>query len=164
MKGKTMVFVERATTAGYVFPLAYFKRHGVTDVNSYFSDHYFAGSHDAAIFAVLSGQADVGGAKNTIYDRVRKTHPEIDQKLDILASSPRVPSNGLCVKPEMKESLKQGLKEELLGLHSHQKGLKILKKLGALRFVETRKEDYQPVMDVANEAGIKLEGYYYINK
>jgi phosphonate transport system substrate-binding protein len=29
MKGKTLALVERATTAGYVFPLAWFKLQGV---------------------------------------------------------------------------------------------------------------------------------------
>lgn len=41
MKGKKMVFVAKATTAGYVFPVAYFKENGVKDINSFFSEYYF---------------------------------------------------------------------------------------------------------------------------
>lgn len=165
MKGKIMVFVERATTAGYLFPLAYFKSHGVTDIGAYFAEHYFAGSHDAAILAVLGGQADVGACKNTIYDKVRKTRPEIDQELVILASSARVPSNGLCVKASLDESLKKRLKEALLGLHETPKGLdEVLKQLDALRFVETSQKDYQPVIDIARDAGISLNEYRYQNQ
>jgi phosphonate transport system substrate-binding protein len=47
MKGKKMAFVEKATTAGYIFPVAYLKEHGVNDLNKFFSDYFFAGSHDA---------------------------------------------------------------------------------------------------------------------
>jgi len=63
MRGKTLALEERATSAGYVFPLAWFKLQGVKDINAYFSDHFFAGSHDAAIDAVLNNKADTGAEK-----------------------------------------------------------------------------------------------------
>jgi phosphonate transport system substrate-binding protein len=163
MQGKSLALVERATTAGYVFPRAWFKRNGVDDIASYFSEHYFYGSHDATIDAVLKGQADVGAAKNTIYDLVRAANPRIDQELDILVSSPRVPSNGLCVRPDIDEQYKIKLKELLLNLHNNPQGMEVLEKLGAKRFVETSKEDYQPVLDLAVEAGIDLKNYKYYN-
>ena len=68
MKGKSLAFVEMATTAGYIFPMAYFKEHGVKDIDKYFSEHYFTGSHDAAIHSVLNKEADIACAKNTIYE------------------------------------------------------------------------------------------------
>jgi len=163
MKGKTLVLVERATTAGYVFPLAWFKLQGVKDINTYFSDHFFAGSHDAAIDAVLNNEADVGAAKNTIYERMQKLHPRVDKELVILASSPRVPSNGLCVSKNFPEKYKKQLKNLLLNLHQDKKGIEVLQILGAERFVATNKEDYQPVLDLAAEAGIDLKKYDYYN-
>jgi hypothetical protein len=39
----------------------------------------------------------------------------------------------------------------------------VLKKLGSKRFVETSREDYQPVLDLAVEAGIDLKNYKYYN-
>lgn len=163
MRGKSLALVERATTAGYIFPLAWFKNNGVEDIASFFSEHYFAGSHDATIDAVLKGQADVGAGKNTIYDRVRAANPRIDKELVILASSPRVPSNGLCVRPGMDKQYKTKLKELLLNLHHDPKGLEVLEKLGAKRFVDTGREDYQPVLDMAAEAGIDIKNYKYFN-
>lgn len=163
MKGKTLALVERATTAGYVFPLAWFKHQGADNFSSYFKEHFFAGSHDATIDAVLAGEADVGAGKNTIYDRVRQGNPRIDKELTILASSPPVPSNGLCVRPEIEASIQENIKRLLLDLHNHDQGLEILRILGAKRFVETKKEDYQPVIDMAKEAGISLEKYDYYN-
>ena len=35
MKGKTMAFVEKATLAGYVFPMAYLREHGASDIDSW---------------------------------------------------------------------------------------------------------------------------------
>ena len=163
MKGKTLVLVERATTAGYVFPLAWFKLQGVKDINTYFSDHFFAGSHDAAIDAVLNNKADIGAAKNTIYERMRELHPRVDKELVILASSPRVPSNGLCVRNNLPEKHKEQLKNLLLNLHQDGKGVNVLLKFGAKYFVATSKEDYQPVINLAAEAGIDLKKYEYYN-
>jgi phosphonate transport system substrate-binding protein len=163
MKGKTLVLVERATTAGYVFPLAWFKLQGVKDINTYFSDHFFAGSHDAAIDAVLNNKADIGAAKNTIYERMRELHPRVDKELVILASSPRVPSNGLCVRNNLPEKHKEQLKNLLLNLHQDEKGVNVLLKFGAKYFVATSKEDYQPVINLAAEAGIDLKKYGYYN-
>lgn len=164
MKGKTFAFVERATTAGYLFPLAYLQRSKVLDLDSFFKEYYFTGSHDAAIQAVLSGQADIGAAKNTVYNLVRKEEPRLDKELTILASSPTVPSNGLCVRPDMIEARKERLKETLLQLHLNEEGQLALEALGAQRFVKTAKQDYQPVFDLAAEAGIDLKLYHYVNK
>ncbi|MDD5759394.1 MAG: phosphate/phosphite/phosphonate ABC transporter substrate-binding protein [Desulfobulbaceae bacterium] len=164
MKGKTFAFVEKATTAGYVFPLAYLKRHQVINLDDYFKAYYFTGSHDAAIEAVLNGRADVGATKNTIYNFVRKTDPRLDSELVILATSPKVPSNGLCVKPEMASATKERLRQELLTLHLSQEGLVVLKSLGFQRFAKTSKEDYQPVFELSEEAGINLKEYRYVNE
>lgn len=163
MKDKKLALVERATTAGYIFPLAWLKRQGVDSIENYFSEHVFAGSHDATIDEVLNNKADVGAAKNTIYDRMRALYPRIDNELVILASSPRVPSNGLCVRKNIPETYKEQLKNLLLDLHQNPEGLKVLKRLGAKRFVETGREDYQPVFDLAAEAGIDLNNYDYYN-
>ncbi len=163
MKDKILVLVERATTAGYVFPLAWFKRHGVDDPIHYFKEKYFAGSHDATIDAVLNGQADVGAGKNTVYDRIRETNPRVERELEILAISPPVPSNGLCVRPGLSEQTKNLLKKSLLELDTDPEGIKVLATLGAKRFVETKREDYQPVIDLADEAELNLKGYQYYN-
>jgi phosphonate transport system substrate-binding protein len=164
MKGRTMAFVERATTAGYIFPLAYFKRNGVKDHTRYFKEFFFSGSHDAAVDAVFKGEADIGAAKNTIFDFYMETNPQAKDEIVILESSPKVPSNGLCVIPTMDSSLKKKLKNTLLYLDKYPDGRPVLKKLRAIRFVETRKEDYQPVMDLSAEAGISLKEYQYENK
>lgn len=164
MKGKKMAFVEKATTAGYLFPLAYLRENGVTDVDHFFSEYFFSGSHDAAIYAVLNGKADVGAAKNSIYDRVRKEERRVEAELVILAESPRVPSNGLCVRKGLNDALKEKLRGALLGLNNDPEGTNVLKKFGALKFIETTVQDYQPVFDLATKAHIDIKTYDYRNK
>lgn len=164
MKGKKFAFVERATTAGYVFPLAYLKDHGISDIDSYLHSYYFAGSHDAAIDAVLKKKADVGAAKNTIYDMMLAGKPSLEKELRIIARSPAVPSNGLCVRKELDDVLKRKLREALLAMHTDPEGKTVLSRFGALKFIETTERDYNPVHLLAQEAGIDLTKYNWRNE
>lgn len=164
MKGKTMAYVDRATTAGYVFPVAYLKENGVSSPEKYFREFYFTGSHDAAIDAVLTKKADVGAAKHSVYDRVNREHSRVEKELVILAQSPPVPSNGLCVRKDLDENLKKTLKDALLGIHTDPEGQAVLKQFGALKFIETTAADYEPVNQLAVKAGIDLKKYNWKNK
>jgi ABC-type phosphate/phosphonate transport system substrate-binding protein len=67
------------------------------------------------------------------------------------------------VRPGIDEQYKTKLKDLLLNLHHNPQGQEVLKKLGSKRFVETSREDYQPVLDLAVEAGIDLKNYKYYN-
>jgi len=164
MRGKRMAYVDRATTAGYVFPLAWLRQHGIATPDRFFGEHWFTGSHDAAISAVLEGKADVGAAKHSVFDRVRRENPRIDRELVVLASSPSVPSNGLCVRADLAEDLREALRRALLDLHSDPDGAVVLRELGALRFIETSAADYAPVIELSHRAGIDLKRYQFGNE
>ncbi len=164
MKGKRMAFVEKATTAGYLFPLAYLRENGINNGMNFFGSHFFAGSHDAAVYAVLNKKADVGAAKHSMYARLAKEDPRIGKELVILAESPDVPSNGLCVRKGLDRELTKKLRSALLGLHSDPEGQAVLKQFGALRFIETTVKDYDPVFDMVRKASIDVKNYEYVNK
>jgi phosphonate transport system substrate-binding protein len=164
MRGKRMAFVDRATTAGYVFPLAWLRQHGIPSPERFFGETYFTGSHDASVDAVLDGKADVGVAKHSVYDRVRAENPRVDEELVVLAESPSVPSNGLLVRGDLEPDLKEALRRALLELERDPEGARVLAQFGAQRFIETTAADYQPVFELAARAGIDLKRYHYRNQ
>jgi len=164
MKGKRLAFVERSTTAGYVYPMAFFREKGVSDIAAYFSEHYFAGSHDATVYAVLEGKADVGCAKHSMFDRLARKDPRVERELVILDTSPEVPSNGLCVRSDLDAQVKAGLAAVLLKMDQEPEGIDVLRKFEALRFVPTSKDDYVVVLKIAERAGIDLDNYSYSNE
>jgi phosphonate transport system substrate-binding protein len=164
MQGKKFAFVEKATTAGYIFPLAYLQEQGVTDLDSFFSEYFYAGSHDASLYAVLNKKADIGASKNTVYDWIRKADPRIDAEIVILAESSKVPSNGLCVRKDLKIAIRQKLKSLLLNLDGSPEGRAVLQKMKAVKFIETTVDDYRPVISLAEKAGIDLRRYEYRNE
>lgn len=161
MKNRRMAYVDKATTAGYLFPVAHLRMNGVADPERFFSETFFTGSHDAAINAVLTRKADVGAAKNTVYDLMRKRDSRVDRELEVIAESSRVPSNGLLVRKDLQESLKNSLKTVLSGLHTDSEGKAVLQQFAALKFIETTTHDYQSVFDMAKNAHIDVMTYIY---
>jgi phosphonate transport system substrate-binding protein len=158
------VFVDKATTAGYLTALYYFKKNGVQDYRPYFRETYFAGTHMDAIRDVFNKKADIGVAKNTVFERLAKENPAIAKELQILETFPVVPENGLAFREGLSAAAKNGIKQVLLTMHNDPEGQKILVRFGARRFIETTDKDYDPVVRFSKEAGINLLTYDYMNE
>jgi phosphonate transport system substrate-binding protein len=164
MRGKRFAFVERATTAGYLFPLAFFKANGIVDLHAFLGEMIFTGSHDAAVEAVLNREADIGAAKNTIYEQLSAENSRIEKELVILASSGAVPENCLAVRKDLDPELKVALKQALLDMDKIEDGKETLHRFGARGFTETNDSDYAYLYKLAREVGINLKTYRYTNR
>ena len=163
MKGKRFAFVDKATTAGYLLPLAYFREHG-KNYRTFLRESYFTGTHEDAILDVLNRKADIGAAKNTVYERLRASDARINKELIILERSPDVPENGLAVRKGLDDLLKEKLKKALLTLNQEPEGVAVMKEFGARRFIETNNNDYRPVYRYAQAIGLNLTMYDYMNE
>lgn len=163
MKGKRFAFVDKATTAGWLLPMHYFKEQGIDDPQSWLKESYFTGTHEGAIYDVLNKKADIGAAKNTVFQRLAATDPRLSKELVILARSPDVPENAFCVREDLDSALKAKLKQTLLDMDKEEDGREILKVFGAARFIPTTRADYAPVFDFAASINLDLETYDYMN-
>ena len=161
MQNKSLVLVDRATTAGYIFQLYYFKYSSIDSLNDYFSDIIFAGSHDAAAWAVYTGEAEIGGAKNHIYNAMAEEYPDFKEQMLVLTESPEVPSNGLAVSKDLNPAIKLRIRTLLLSLHKTEEGKNILEHFGALKFIEAEDEDYRLLYTMVNALNINLQEYPY---
>lgn len=159
MKDKTFVFVDQTTTAGWLFPMHFFKANGIDEPISWLGETYYAGTHEDAILDVVNKKADIGAAKDTIFYRLAKSDQRMLKDLVILATSPPVPENALLVRRETDESLKKKLQETLLAMHLDQEGQKVLAEFGAVKFIETSTGDYEPVFNYAEGIGINFAEY-----
>lgn len=152
MQGKSIVFVDPATMEGYLFPLAYLKRQGVTDFNKFFNRFSSVGSHAATIFAVLDGSADIGAAKSTAFNKLALHGQSLQQQLDIIAQSPKVPEFTLCIKNDVDQNLRAKLAAVLFQMDKTNLGQKVLGKFQALRFIKANKADFVKIEEMAKEA------------
>lgn len=163
MKGRIFALVDKATTAGWLLPLHYFKQNGIDNCKDWLGEMYFAGTHEDAIQDVLNKKADIGAAKNTVFYRLARLDKRILGELEILATSPKVPENGLAVRQDLEESLRQKLSEALLQMERDPEGQQILNSLEAARFIATTAQDYAPVFAFAEGIGLDLAQYDYSN-
>ena len=152
LEGSSIVFVDPASMEGYLFPLVFFQQHGVKNINKFFQHSYFSGSHESTIFAVLDGRADVGAARDTVFNSLVSKDLSIEQDLEIIARSPKVPEITLCIKSEINQDLKNKLSNILLQMDRTDDGMKVLQQFKAKRFVKSNKEDFIIIEKMARKA------------
>jgi phosphonate transport system substrate-binding protein len=152
LEGSSIVFVDPASMEGYLFPLVFFQQHGVKNINKFFQRSYFSGSHESTIFAVLDGRADVGAAKDTVFNRLVSKDFSIEQDLEIIARSPKVPEITLCIKTGLDQDLKKKLSKILLHMDKTDDGRKVLQQFKASSFVKSNKEDFIIIEKMARKA------------
>lgn len=150
MKDKTFVFADN-TSAGSLFPLHYFKENDIDAPSSWLGELFYSGTHEDAILDVINNRADIGATKDTIFYRLAESDERILDKLKILAFSSPFPENALLVSHGTDEGLKEKLREALLTMHLNKEGLQVLRKFGAVKFIETSPEDYAPVFEHGTE-------------
>lgn len=160
-RGKRAVFVDRATATGYIFALALLRENGFEGPSKYFSEHFFTGSHDSAVYAVLDGKADVGFAKSRILNKLSAKDPLIKDEIRIVAKSVDLPDTTLCIRRDIPDDFKKRLTDVLISMDKDAKGREVLKALGAQKFVEAKKGEFEAVMGLAGRAGIDLKNYGY---
>jgi phosphonate transport system substrate-binding protein len=161
MKNKKIAFVDMATATGYLFALSYLKENGISDIDAHFSDTFFTGSHDTAVYTVLSGRADIGVAKCRILQKLSMKDPLIIDEIDILSRSLHLPDNTLSIRSDLSPEFKRKLKTTLLMMHKDPKGREVLKKLEALKFIPADWSEFNAVKELCDKAGINIKRYQY---
>lgn len=161
MKGKTIALVDPATTGGYLAQREYLEHHGI-NIDTDMKIHW-AGSHEAAIKAVLSNQAQIGGAKSTVVAKFRKENSVFDTVVDIISETPKqgVPDNTLAARKGLDPGKRDLLRKTLLAMGSDPEGKKVLAKFGAAKFVTTIDNDFKPLYDLVKHLRIDLKTYPY---
>jgi phosphonate transport system substrate-binding protein len=140
----------------------YFQHHG-KNYRTFLREFYFAGTHEDAVYDVLNRKADIGAAKNTVFNRLARSDGRITEQLLVLAESPEVPENALAVRKDLDRSLRAQLQDALLAMDTDPEGERVLKTFGARRFILTRNSDYKAVYDYAHDINLQLATYDYLN-
>jgi len=159
MKGKTIALVDPLSMSGYLAQRLFFKKHGI-DINKDVKI-FWVGSHDASVMAVFNKQADMGGAKNHVFNKLVSENAAAKEALSILDESPAVPDSVLAVSKNLNPKIKEKIKNVFAAMASDPVGQGILRKFGARAFIETKDEDYRDLYGMIKKAGIDLMTYSY---
>ncbi len=160
LRGARVAHAGIATTAGYLFPLCALRARGLPPPAAFFGAFAEAGSHEAALRAVLEGRADAAAAKDEVLAEMLREEPSLKGRLRELAASPPVPSNGFAAGPLLSPELREQIRGLLLALDQSPRGRKALQDLGAERFLPTTDDDYANLYDMAGAVAPDLADFF----
>jgi phosphonate transport system substrate-binding protein len=156
LRGKTIAFVDPASTSGYIYPMVFLMKRGLVkgrDPKSFFKDAVFSGTHDAVLHAVLRRQVDAAVSYPHAPDTLLKD-PAQRAQLTFIAETPPIPNDGACVRDGLAPDLVQRLKAALLSLNDPV-GRPLLKRLYAVDgLAEATDADFDPVREAVDLLGL----------
>lgn len=121
VRGKLVAFTDPTSTSGHLFPALQLLDAGInpeSDIES-----VFVGSHDAAVIAVLNGDVDVGVSFDDARTWIEETFPEVAQKVIVWNESAPIPNDGVTVRGDLPDDLKEAITRAFVKLIEAEAGL-----------------------------------------
>jgi phosphonate transport system substrate-binding protein len=159
LRGRTIAFVDPASSSGYIYPMVLLIKQGLVrgrDPKSFFKDALFAGTHEAALRALLRGGVDAAASFDAAPDLHLKDEPAARARLTHVAETPEIPEAGICARPGLEPAVRERLKAALLAIRGPEHA-RMLDRLypGVEGFVEATNRDYDPVRDAVDLLGLR---------
>ena len=108
--------MDPASSSGYIYPMVLLIKQGLVrerDPKTFFKDALFAGTHEAALQAVLHGRVDAAAS----FDKAPELHlkdPALIAQIGFVGETPEIPEAGICVRPGVPDETAAKLKRALL--------------------------------------------------
>ncbi len=110
----TFAFNDPNSTSGFLVPTYYvFAQNGVNPEQA-FKELIFAGSHEATAQAVANNQVDVATNNSESMARLQESDPEAFEQVQIIWTSPIIPSDPIAYRNDLPDCLKDQMKEFFL--------------------------------------------------
>lgn len=147
LRGLRAAWVDRESTGGYLLVAGFLKGRGV-DLPRTFSSQQFLGSYQAALNAVIAGQADVSsvyappsevGSTLAIDDLV----PDAAKHLKAIAFTDEAPNDGVALAPSTPPTLVRAIEQAFIGADELPMGPDVLELFRAERFELAPKNGYR---------------------
>ncbi|MBD2357435.1 phosphonate ABC transporter substrate-binding protein [Tolypothrix sp. FACHB-123] len=106
----TFAFNEPNSTSGFLVPSYYIFAKNKVDPKKAFKRLVFSGSHEATALAVANNQVDVATNNNESLERLEKTNPAARKKIEIIWTSPIIPSDPIAYRKDLPEDIKKKLR------------------------------------------------------
>lgn len=154
--GAQIAFVDPASTTGHFLPKAMLTRHGYTEGRDYTAT--FAGSHEAAVLAMLNGAVDLTCTARQLVPRYTgQGLLTEDNSRQIAQTAPLPLGMSVVVSAELDEATRHRLTENLPEALMAQEDLSDLYGGATSYQLDPDKSVYEPVLRIAREAGVELE-------
>jgi phosphonate transport system substrate-binding protein len=155
LRGKTIAFVDPGSTSGYVYPMVMLIKKGLVrdrDPKSFFKDAMFAGTHEAALLALLNGSVDAVASFDLAPEQYLKDKERV-QKVAYIAETEPIPEAGMCVREGMDPSLVKKIQDALMAFNAPEYKPVLKDFYGIDGFAPARDSDYDPVREAIDLLG-----------
>ncbi|GEN86319.1 phosphate/phosphite/phosphonate ABC transporter substrate-binding protein [Oceanobacillus sojae] len=125
LKGKTIAFQDITSSAGYVWPAAALMDEGIdplTDVKPLTLQ-----GHDAAVTAVLNGEADAAAIFQDARNVVLSDFPDVFEDTKVIAHTELIPNDTIAVQTNMDEEWKEKIKQAFINVGESEEGREIVR-------------------------------------
>lgn len=107
----TFAFNDPNSTSGFLVPSYYVFAQQGANPEKVFSELIYAGSHEATALAVAENQVDVATNNSENLDRLKETAPDALEKIQIIWTSPVIPSDPLAYRNDLPDCLKTSIQD-----------------------------------------------------
>ncbi|MBD2251301.1 phosphonate ABC transporter substrate-binding protein [Nostoc parmelioides] len=145
----TFAFNEPNSTSGFLVPSYYIFAKNKVDPKKVFKRLIFSGSHEATALAIANNQVDVATNNNESLERLEKTNPSARKKIEIIWTSPIIPSDPIAYRKDLPEDVKKKLRNFFYNF----KDRKILEPLQWSALVPANDKTWNPIreLDIAKQ-------------
>jgi phosphonate transport system substrate-binding protein len=155
LRGKTMAFVDPASSSGYIYPMVMLIQKGLVknrDPKTFFREVMFSGAHDASLRALLNGHVDAIVSFDMVREQYLKDPAERDRVISI-AETPEIPEAGIAARAGLDPAVFARVRAALIKMRGPAYA-EVLKKMYDIDGFEPAEDrDYDPV-----RAAIELLG------
>jgi len=157
LRGKTMAFVDPASSSGYTYPMVLLIQRGLVkdrDPKTFFREVLFAGAHDAGMRALLNGHVDALAS----FDMAREqylTDPAERERIIYIAETPEIPEAGIAARSGLDPATFAKVREALLQIRAPAYAALLRRLYEIDGFAPADDRDYDPVRAAVELLGVK---------
>ena len=155
LRGKTIAFVDPGSTSGYVYPMVMLIKKGLVkarDPKTFFKEAMFAGTHEAALLALLNGSVDAVASFDLAPQQYLKDKERVD-KLAYVAETEPIPEAGMAVREGLDPALVKKLHDSLMAFNAPEYRPILKDFYGIDGFAPAKDSDYNPVREAIDLLG-----------
>ena len=157
LRGKTIAFVDPASTSGYVYPMVFLIQRGLVknrDPKTFFREVMYAGAHDAAMRALLNRHVDAITSFDLAAEQYIKD-PAERERVTWIAETPPIPEAGIAARDGLERETSTKLQDALLKMHGPQYAQVLLRLYNIDGFALADDRDYDPVRAAVELLGLR---------
>ncbi|MEA5581485.1 phosphonate ABC transporter substrate-binding protein [Nodularia harveyana UHCC-0300] len=147
----TFAFNDPNSTSGFLVPSYYVFAQNNIDPKKAFKRLIFAGNHEACALAVANQQVDVATVSSEALSRLESTNPQARQKIEIIWTSPLIPSDPIAYRRD----LPTDIKNKFQNFFYNYKDAKVLAPFKISSFVQAEDKNWHTIREL--EIGRKIQ-------